>query len=94
MTPEGHDDEIARLEDLCDYYELQWRRAAEGARTANKAVRRLQGQMMTLKSALSEARLVARCEGGLVARLTHENQELKKKVQRLSLRILDLWSKE
>lgn len=94
MTREEQDDDIARLEDLCDYYELQWRRATDGARTANKAVRRLQGQMMTLKSALSEARLDARCEGGLVARLTHENQELKKKVQRLSLRILDLWSKE
>lgn len=94
MTPEEQDDEIARLEDLCDYYELQWRRAAEGAKTANKAVRRLQGRVTALKAALDEARLDARCEGGLVARLTHENQELKKKVQRLSLRILDLWSKE
>jgi hypothetical protein len=78
----------------CERYELQWRRAADGARSANKAVRRLQARVESLTAALSEARLDTRCETGLVSRLAHENAELKKKVQRLSLRILDLWSRE
>lgn len=90
MNPE----QIAALMAISDDYELRWRRAADGARSANKAVRRLQARVESLTAALSEARLDARCETGLVSRLAHENAELKKKVQRLSLRILDLWSRE
>lgn len=88
------EDEIARLEDLCDHFELLWRRAAEGAKTANKAVRRLQGKVATMKAALAKAEEDVSYEGGISQRLGHENEELRKKVQRLSLKILDLWSKE
>lgn len=94
MTDEEKDDEIARLEDLCDYYELQWRRASMGAVTANKGIRRLQDRVESLRAALDEARADVTYEGGVVSRLKHENAELKKKIQRLSLKILELWSRE
>jgi hypothetical protein len=87
-------DEISRLEDLCDYYELQWRRACMGAMSANKGIRRLQAKNESLRAALAESRADVSYEGGICARLENENAELKKKVERLSLRILDLWGRE
>lgn len=94
MSDEQHEDQIARLEDLCDYYELQWRRASMGAITANKGIRRLQDRVESLKAALDEAREEVLYRGGVVSRLMNQNEELQKKVQRLSLKILDLWSRE
>lgn len=75
-----------------DYYELQWRRAMDGATTANKGIRRLKAKVESLRAALADARLDTRYEGGRVARLEHENRELKKKIERLSLRIIQHWS--
>lgn len=74
-----------------DMYELQWRRAMDGAATANKGVRRLKAKVESLRAALNEAKLDTRYEGGRCARLEHENTELKKKIERLSLHIIKLW---
>jgi hypothetical protein len=86
--------ERARLESLCDYYELQWMRARHGAATANKAIRRLRATVDRLRSELDDVRDDVTLGGISKSRLIHENQELKKKVERLSLKILDLWSQE
>lgn len=94
MSDDEKDDEIARLEDLCDHCELQWRRACMGAQAANKGIRRLQAKVESLRALLAEAEEDVSYEGGICSRLKHENAELKKKVQRLSLKILDLWSRE
>jgi hypothetical protein len=87
-------DDIERLERLCDYYELQWRRASDGAASANKAIRRLQARVDRLLAELAETRDDVTVGGLSKARLLHENEQLKKKVERLSLKILDLWSRE
>lgn len=87
-------DDIQRLEQLCDYYELQWMRARHGAASANKAIRRLQATVERLRAELDDLREETAIGGLSKSRLLHENQELQKKVQRLSLKILDLWSRE
>jgi hypothetical protein len=88
------DPERAILEALCDHYELQWMRARRGAASANKAIRRLQATVDRLRAELADVRDDVTIGGISKSRLIHENQELKKKVQRLSLKILELWSKE
>ena len=76
--------EIQRLLALCGHHELQWRRAAAGAASANKAIRRLQAKCHRLED--TNTLLSAEVE-----KLRHEAHETEKKIARLSLRILELW---
>lgn len=75
------DDDLQRK---CDLYELLYLRATEGARAANRGIERLKWKVLDLQADLEIA-------SGTVARLRRENDELEKKVQRLSLRLLKEW---
>jgi hypothetical protein len=79
--------EIQRLAELAGRYELLWRRAVEGARSANKGLDRVQRKAYRLECDLRLAQ-------GEIDRLRHEHHENEKKLQRLSLRILELWGNE
>lgn len=77
-----------------DEYELRWLRAKEAARGAQRGIERLQAKIRRLEEryrsdSLQIADLLSRCH-----RLTIENKSLKNKVERLSLRVIDLWGKE
>lgn len=94
MTEEQYEDEITRLEDLCDRYELLWRRAADGAASANKGIRRLTERAERLERERDQAVEQLGYTQLLLDRAALANAEAEKKVQRLSLKILDLWSRE
>lgn len=79
--------EIQRLAECAGRYELLWRRAVDGARSANRGLERAQQRAYRLECDLSIA-------NGEIERLRHENHENEKKIQRLSLRILKLWGNE
>lgn len=72
------------LQRKCDLYELLYLRATEGARAANIGIERLKWQVLDLKADLEIAH-------GALNRLRRENDELEKRVARLSLRILKEW---
>jgi|GEM_PF-3960063 chromosome segregation ATPase len=82
------------LEALCDRYELLWRRAREGAASANKAIGRLQARVDFLKTEVEELEDELAVTQSRLSRANRENEQLEKKVQRLSLKILELWSRE
>lgn len=94
MSEDDLRNEVLRLAGLCSHYELQWHRATSGAVSANKAVRRLKQTVERLKAAVAEARDDARIARAELERATHDREETEKRVQRLSLRILDLWGRE
>jgi hypothetical protein len=79
--------EVQRLAGLAGYYELQWRRASDGAVGANKAVRRLKARLWRMSDALTLCRAESE-------RLRRELDEQTKKVSRLSLKILSMWGGE
>jgi uncharacterized protein involved in exopolysaccharide biosynthesis len=81
------DDEIERLQNLANYWELMYLRAREGAQAANRGVERLRHGRDELAQELALA-------DAHVDRLERENTELAKKVQRLSLRLLGEWGRE
>ena len=72
------------LQRKCDLYELLYLRATEGARAANVGIERLKWKVLDLQGDLEIAH-------GALNRLRRENDELEKKVARLSLRILKEW---
>lgn len=72
------------LQRKCDLYELLYLRATEGARAANRGIERLQWKVLDLQADLEIAH-------GALNRLRRENDELEKRVARLSLRILKEW---
>jgi hypothetical protein len=84
MTSGLPQDERRRLSRLCEYYELQWRRASAGAVSANKAIRRLKLKVERLQEDLR----LAEAE---MDKLRHVNHEQEKKLERLSLKIIDMW---
>lgn len=75
------DDDLQRK---CDLYELLYLRATEGARAANRGIERLHGRVVYLGAELEIAQV-------RLNRLRRENDELQKKVERLSLRLLKEW---
>lgn len=79
--------EVLRLAELAGRYELLWRRTVEGARSANKGLERVQRKAYALQCSLTLAT-------GEIERLRHENCELTKKLERLSLKIMEMWSRE
>lgn len=72
------------LQRKCDLYELLYLRATEGARAANIGIERLKWKVLDLQADLEIAH-------GALNRLRRENDELEKRVARLSLRILKEW---
>lgn len=72
------------LQRKCDLYELLYLRATEGARAANTGIERLKWKVLDLQADLEIAH-------GALNRLRRENDELEKRVARLSLRILKEW---
>lgn len=84
MTDE---DELAR-------YELLWLRAREGARSATKGLERLQARYDRLHDDYDELLLEEAAQRSRAERAEREARSLRMKVERLSLRIIDLWGKE
>lgn len=80
------DDELDRLQELANYWELMYLRSKEGAQAANRGIARLRAGRIDLELDLADAR--AQNE-----RLRRENAELEKKIQRLSLMLLGEWGK-
>jgi predicted RNase H-like nuclease (RuvC/YqgF family) len=79
--------EVQRMAELAGRYELLWRRTVEGARSANKGLERAQRKAYSLECSLTIAE-------GEIERLRHEKSELSKKLERLSLKIMEMWSRE
>lgn len=77
-----------------DEYELLWRRARDGARSARKGIERLQAKVRRLEEQFQSDSLEIADLHSLCHRLTIENRSLKNKVERLSLRLIDSWGKE
>jgi len=87
-------DELDEAWAAADEYELLWHRAREGAAGARRGIERLQAKIRRLEEryrgdTLRIADLTSQCH-----RLTVENRSLKNKVERLSLRVIDLWGRE
>lgn len=84
------DDEL----DDAEYYELLWHRARAGARSATKGIERLQGRCQSLEDVVGDLRLEAASERARADRAEREVLGLRKKVERLSLKIISLWGAE
>lgn len=79
-------DNTEDLQRRCDYYELLYLRAREGAQAANRGIERL-------RAGYARAKLDLRVAEARIERLQREKGELEKKVERLSLRIIGEWGK-
>lgn len=75
------------LQKKCDLYELLYLRATEGARAANRGIERLKRRIEELNGDLRVAH-------SLTERTQRQVFELEKKVQRLSLRIINEWGEK
>lgn len=74
-------------QERANYWELLYLRATEGARAANRGLDRLHSGYRRLKDDLKIAE-------SRIERLQHENNELEKKVARLSLRVVAEWGRK
>jgi len=82
--------EIGRLSRLADDYELMYLRAAEGSRGHQRGLERALRRAARLES---ELRLERASKTSQIGRLLAENESLKKKAERLSLRLIAEWSR-
>ena len=71
-------------EERSNYWELLYLRAAEGARSANRGIDRL-------RAGYERTKVDLRVAEARIERLQRENNELEKKVERLSLRVIAEW---
>jgi chromosome segregation ATPase len=77
-----------------DEYELLWHRAREGCRGAQRGLERAAGRLRREREKSEELQLDLAHERSMRAKAEAEVRSLEKKVQRLSLRILELWGAE
>ncbi len=77
-----------------DEYELLWHRAREGCRGAQRGLERALARLRRERSLAGELRLALTQERALRWKAEAEARSLENKVQRLSLRIIELWGKE
>lgn len=77
-----------------DRYELAWLRAREGARSATKGLERLQDRYERLADLCEELRLDVAAERTRADRAERESASLRKKVERLSMKIIALWGEQ
>ncbi len=77
-----------------DEYELLWHRAREGARGAQRGLERALARLRREKARADETYLALTHERALRWKAEAEASSLQKKVERLSLRIIELWGKE
>jgi len=87
-------DELESALDAADDYELLWHRARAGAKAATKGIERLQGRCQSLEDVVGDLRLEAASERARADRAEREVLGLRKKVERLSLKIIGLWGAE
>jgi hypothetical protein len=77
-----------------DEFELLWLRAREGCRGAQRGLERAAGRLRREREKSEELTLELAHERSMRAKAEADARSLENKVQRLSLRILELWSKE
>lgn len=80
-------DEIDRLEERANTFELLYLRAREGAQAANRGIDRLKASNERLRQDL----MIAEAQ---IEKLRHSNHNLEKKVERLSLRLIGEWGRK
>lgn len=77
-----------------DEYELLWHRAREGSRGAQRGLERALARLRRERERNADLLLELAHEQTMRARAEAEARSLQNKVQRLSLRILELWGAE
>lgn len=77
-----------------DEYELLWHRARDGARGAQRGLERALARLRRERTRAEELLLEVAHERSMRAKAEAEARSLKNKVQRLSLRVIELWGKE
>jgi chromosome segregation ATPase len=77
-----------------DEYELLWHRAREGCRGAQRGLERAAGRLRREREKSEELLLDLAHERAMRSKAEAEVRSLEKKVQRLSLKILQLWGAE
>jgi hypothetical protein len=77
-----------------DEYELLWHRAREGSRGAQRGLERSRARLRRERERNAELLLELAHERTMRAKAEAEVRSLQNKVQRLSLRILELWGAE
>jgi hypothetical protein len=77
-----------------DEYELLWHRAREGSRGAQRGLERALARLRREREKSEELLLELAHERTMRAKAEAEARSLQNKVQRLSLRILELWGAE
>jgi hypothetical protein len=77
-----------------DEFELLWHRAREGCRGAQRGLERAAGRLRREREKSEELLLELAHERTMRAKAEAEVCSLQNKVQRLSLRILELWGAE
>lgn len=87
MTTEALQAEVQRLAALAGYWELMYHRASAGAQAANVGLRRAQKREYRARTDLILAK-------GRAERAEREAEEKTKKIERLSLKILEMWGRE
>lgn len=87
MTHEELQAEVQRLAALAGHWELMYHRAAAGAQAANVGLRRAQKREY-------RARIDYILANGRAERFERQVAEATKKIERLSLKILELWGRE
>lgn len=75
-------------------FEVKWLRARHGADGARRGLARAQRKIADLNRRVYELTLSLAAEQNRRARAEAENSSLMKKIERLSLRIIELWGKE
>ena len=77
-----------------DEFELLWHRAREGCRGAQRGLERALARLRRERSRSGELLLSLTQERALRWKAEAEARSLENKVQRLSLRLMESWSKE
>jgi hypothetical protein len=77
-----------------DEFELLWHRAREGSRGAQRGLERAMARYRREKARADENYLALTYERARRWRAEAEVKSLENKVERLSLRIIELWGKE